>query len=556
MRMIAKRLICLLLTLVLISTVTACGILDSRLASNQTDYEVSDVDAGPSVAVEGEKIINIGVTDSFTDINPFVIDQTEIVKYAVGLFFLPLVELDENMNFQDMIADSITTEDNIHFIVHIDDNATWSDGKPVTAYDVEYSVLRYASPIVGNTMLSLYVFEGTDDETGFVEAGASSMDGLDVLDEKTIQFTTKQPMGLTTFQNSYGRYLYIMPKHIIEKIDEDELTSDTWFNKPDVISGPYFLTSYVPGNYISYAANADYWKGAPKIDKLNIKIVEGSQIYSELQSGRIDMTEPTMTTIPQEEYESIERLKNVRATYCLPITNQSVFIQTANLPDERVRQALLYGIDRQQLVDRLLKGHGEVTEGFLSSASPYYDASVQPVEYDPQKAQELLEVAGWDSTRVLRFYVNSGDSTFLNGVQSIVEQWAQIGINAEVIPTDLATLMQSVAGTTDYDLMAVQYVYAPIDPYTDVQWLLSGDESWTGYYDEEIAEVLGRTQLLNDAKEIGACYSVIDRKMQQDVPMFSAYVISAMSVVNNRVIGAEPRVYGLFNDIQNWDVAE
>lgn len=556
MRITKRRIACLLLALAMIGTVTACDASGRGAISDRTVYGPDDGNGGIAATVDGEKVINIAVTDSPGMINPFTIDQTEITKYAIGLVFLPLMELDKNMNFQGMLADSVTTKDNIHFIVHVDDSATWSDGKPITAYDVEYSVLRYASPVVGNTTMSLHVFEGTDDETGFVEEGASSMDGLTVLDEKTIQFTVKQPMGLTTFQNSYARYLHILPKHIIEKINEDELPSDDWFNHPDVISGPFFLTGYDQERYISYAANADYWKGAPKIDRLNLLIMEGSRIYSELQSGGIDLTEPTLTVIPQEDYESIERLKNIKVSYGLPVTHQTVFVQTANIPDERVRQALLCSIDRQQLVDNLLKGRGEVTDGFLSSVSPFFDASIQPIEYDPQKAQELLEDAGWDSTQVLRFYINSGDYTFVNGAKVIAAQWAQVGINAKIIEVDLATLMTEVAGTTSYDIMAVQYTYAPIDPYIDIQWLLSGEGSWTGYYDEEVAKALERTQKTNNMEEIKKSYAAINEKMQKDVPLFCAYVISGQSAVSNRMIGAEPSVYGFFNDVQNWDVTE
>ena len=76
-----------------------------------------------------------------------------------------------------------------------------------------------------------------------------------------------------------------------------------------------------------------------------------------------------------------------------------------------MRQALVYAIDRQKLVDELLKGHGEVVDGFLSSASPFFDEGITPISYDPEKAKELLAQAGWDGSQTLRFYVNSGDST-------------------------------------------------------------------------------------------------------------------------------------------------
>ncbi len=569
MKQLTKRLAILLLAIVMMLAVTACGGSGETAADNGTGTEGTDQSgdvgaegteqsgesAGPATVAEGEKIINIGVTDSLGGVNPFAIDQTEINKYALDLMFLPLMELDKDLNFQGMLADSITTEDNINFIVHVDDKATWSDGTPVTAYDVEYSVMRYASPIVANTTLLLYAFEGTDDETGFLEEGADSMAGLTVLDDKTIQFTSKYPMALTTFQNSYARYLHVLPKHIIEKFSESELASNDWFNHPDVINGPYFMTGYDADHYISYSANTNYWKGAPKIDKLNIRIVDGSQIYAGLQSGEIDITQPTMTAIPQEDYESIEALNNVKVVYGSPVTNQSAFIQTANIPDARVRQALVYAIDRQQLVDQLLKGHGEVVDGFLSSASPFFDASVEPMEYNPEKAKELLAEAGWDGSQTLRFYVNSGDNTFVNGAQVIAAQWAAVGINAEITTVDLATLM-TVAGTTDYDIMAVQYTYAPVDPYPDVSWLLGGEGSWTGYYNDEVAAALDGTQQTSNVSEIKDFYSVVNRKMQEDAAMFSVYVISAQGAVSNRVSGAEPSVYGFFNDVHNWDVTE
>lgn len=157
--------------------------------------------------------------------------------------------------------------------------------------------------------------------------------------------------------------------------------------------------------------------------------------------------------------------------------------------------------------------------------------------------------------QTLRFYVNSGDSTFVNGAQVLVAEWAAVGINVEVTTVDLATLM-TVAGSTDYDIMAVQYTYAPVDPYPDVDWLLSGEGSWTGYTDDSVKEALGGTQQTSDIEEIKGLYSVVDKKVQEDVPMFSAYVISALGAVSNRLTGAEPSAYGFFNDVQNWDIAQ
>lgn len=550
-----NRILSLLLAGVMALGLTACGASNAGAAADETgSAAVSTESASSGTAASGEKIINVGVTNTIGSLNPLLLNGGEINKYATGLMFLPLMELDADLNFEGMLADSITTEDNKNFIVHIDDAATWSDGTPVTADDVVYTALRLASPVIGNTAMMYYVFEGVGDD-GFVEEGAESIDGIQKVDDKTVQFTTKEEMPITTFENSYARYLLTLPKHVIEQYSEEELSTADWFNHPDVVSGPFIVTDFDVDHYISYEANKDYWKGAPKIDKLNIKIVDGSQLYAGLQSGEIDITQQTMSDIPQEDYESVEALDNVEVVYGSPVTNQSVFIQTKNVPDVKVRQAMLYAIDRQQILEELLNGHGEIVDGFLSSASPFYDDSLTPISYDPEKAKALLEEAGWDGSQTIRFYVNSGDSTFVNAASIIAAEWAAVGIKAEIQTVDFATLM-SVAGTEDYDVLAVQYTYAPVDPYPDVAWLLGGEGSWTGYSNDTLNEALTKSQLTSDPEETKELFSVVDKKVQEDVPMFSAYVISAQGAVSKRITGAAPSVYGFFNDVQNWDVVE
>ncbi len=547
------KIVSLTLAAVMMFMMAGCGASDGGAAGDGAS--VGDSAQGNTAAegaASGEKIVNIGITDSLGGMNPLTNDQTWVNKYAVGLQFLPLVELDEELNFQPMLADSVTTEDNRNFIVHIDENATWSDGTPVTAEDVEFTFLKLASPVIANPTLMLYAFEGVNDD-GFVEEGAESVEGVKVLDEKTVQFTTKYPIALTTFENTYAFYIHTLPKHILSQYSEAELSTLDWFNHPDVVSGPYRVTAYDVDHYISYTSNEQYWKGAPKIGKLNFNILDSSQIYAGLQSGEIDVTHHTMTAIPQEDYENIEALENVDVVYGSPVTNQSVFIQTANITDERVRQALVYAIDRNQILEQLMKGHGEIVDGFLSSASPFYDADIEPMSYDPEKAKALLAEAGWDGSRTLRFYVNSGDGTFVNAAQAIAAQWAAVGIKTEIQTVDLATLM-TVAGTTDYDLFAVQYTYAPVDPYPDIAWLLGGEGSWTGYGNDEINEALAATQTAESIDEMKGFYSIVDKKVQEEVPMFSAYIISGQGAVSKRLTGVHANVYGFFINVHEWDI--
>src|SRR5690606_31750244 len=117
---------------------------------------------------------------------------------------------------------------------------------------------------------------------------------------------------------------------------------------------------------------------------------------------------------------------------------------------------------------------------------------------------------------------------------------------------DIASLL-SIAGSGDFDLLAVQYTYTPVDPYTDISWLLSKG-GWTRYYREEVANALDITQKSTDMNEIIKQYRIVTDYTQQEVPMISAYIISALGAVNDRLENAVPDVYGTFINVHEWRV--
>ncbi len=536
-----KKIVSIVLTIILVISLTACG---SSNKSSETGKAVN------------EKIVNIGMTDTLSSINPLLMDATEILKYATSLQFLPLVELNSELEFEGMLASSITTEDNLTFTVNIDKDAVWSDGVPVTADDVVFTVLKLASPDLANASMALYAFEGIG-EDGFVTAGTTEIEGVKALDDKTVLFTAKYKMALTTFENTYGRYILTLPKHILKDVSDKELAAYEWFNAPTVVNGPYKATAVDLQHFVSYTANEKYFRGAPKINKLNIKIVTSAQLLTGLKSGEIDFVQQTTGNILQEDYEGVEALTNVTVNYGAPVTNQSMFFNTESVTDPRIRKAILLGIDRESIIDGFLNGKGEIVDGFLSSAGPFYDERIVPTAYNTDKAKELVEAAkadGYDTEKVLQFYVNSGDTTFTQVADYMVAKLLEIGIKVQVHTVDLATLM-STAGSKEFDILAVQYTYAPVDPYPDVNWLLSVD-GWTGYANDTISQALLDTQTTSDVNEIREKYYTINSIAQEEVPMISAYIISAMGAVNNRLTNATPDVYGSFINIQEWDVTE
>ena len=215
----AGRFLALALSAAMVLSSAGCAGKGGSQPSGQAESGQAGAGQTQAAAAGSGKIVNIGVTSSLNTLNPLLMDGVEMNKYATGLMFLPLVELDQNMEFEGMLADSVTAEDERNFLVHIDDKAVWSDGTPVTADDVVYTALRLCSPVIGNPAMMYYVFEGVGDN-GFVEEGADHVEGITRVDDKTVRFTTKAPMSLITFNSSYARYLMPLPKHVIENMSE------------------------------------------------------------------------------------------------------------------------------------------------------------------------------------------------------------------------------------------------------------------------------------------------------------------------------------------------
>ena len=545
MKKSGKLLLILIFTMMMATLLVAC----SKKNNDNNKGGSSDKD------VTQEDIVNVGVTDSLSSVNPLLQDGTEVVKYTTSLEFLPLVELNKDLEFVGQLAKDITTEDNKTFTIHLDERAVWSDGEPITSEDVVFTYLLWTSPEIGSVGMSMEKIEGTGDD-GYAEKGATSLSGVVAVDEHTVEITTKTEMALHSFKNIFGRYILILPEHILGEVPREDLLSYDWFNAPTVVSGPYFIKDVDLNHYVTLEANDNFFLGAPKIKNLNIKVVTASQLLAGLRSGELDLVQQTTGAILQEDYDSVRALDNIKVYDGTPVTNQSIFFNVERVTDVRIRQAIMYGIDRQTILNDMLKGQGEVIEGFLASAGPFYD-DVTPTAYNPDKAIELLneaEADGWDRSTQYTFYVNSGDTTFVNIASFIAAKLGEIGLNVKINTVDIATLL-SVAGTGEFDLLAVQYTYTPVDPYTDISWLLSKG-GWTRYHNDIIMDALYMTQKSTDIDEIIKQYRIVTDITQQDVPMISAYIISAIGAVNNRLKNVVPDVYGTFINVNEWEVVK
>ena len=428
---------------------TACG---GSGGANQTSAAAGG-SAETGAAAEtgstgGEKVITMAQTgdwDTFMPMNTTNAGADNVIE----LMFDHLMVINTDGTFGPRLADSWETneaQDKITY--HLNENAKWQDGEPVTAEDVVYSA-QVASSSEYNYLrrIRMKYFAGTD-ETGC----ETSTDSIEVaaLDDHTVEFTLKTPMDPAIIYALVNRDFFIMPKHLLDSISDADLVNDAFWQKP-IGSGPCIFDSMESGVSIEFKANKDYYLGAPDFDRLVFKKVQSTNLLSGLMSGDIDVLSAN-SQIPLADWEAAKNTQGIVTKSIPTFAYQYMAMNTArDYLTEDVRHAISLAINRQVIVDQLLQGEARIAIGPLAEDHPYFDEKLLPIEYDPEKAKSMLEAAGWDSNRELQVLVSTGNEVREKSAILIQQDLQKIGIKTKIQTLDFPTLLTN-ARNGDYDL--------------------------------------------------------------------------------------------------------
>ena len=449
---------------------TACG---GSGGANQTSAAAGG-SAETSAAAEagstgGEKVITMAQTgdwDTFMPMNTTNAGADNVIE----LMFDRLMVINTDGTFGPRLAESWETneaQDKITY--HLNENAKWQDGEPVTAEDVVYSAqVASSSEYSYLRRIRMQYFAGTD-ETG-CETGTDSIE-VAALDDHTVEFTLKAPMDPAIIYALVNRDFFIMPKHLLDSISDADLVNDAFWQKP-IGSGPCIFDSMESGVSIEFKANKDYYLGAPDFDRLVFKKVQSTNLLSGLMSGDIDVLSAN-SQIPLADWEAAKNTQGIVTKSVPTFAYQYMAMNTArDYLTEDVRHAISLAINRQVIVDQLLQGEARIAIGPLAEDHPYFDEKLLPIEYDPEKAKSMLEAAGWDSNRELQVLVSTGNEVREKSAILIQQDLQKIGIKTKIQTLDFPTLLTN-ARNGDYDLCFIGSA-GSVDPSESVPNVTAG----------------------------------------------------------------------------------
>ena len=430
---------------------------------------------------QGKSILKIGWAQNPSTINPFVgQDEEDYSLWAINWDLLV------NFSPKDLtpapgIAQSWDISDDKKTITfHLDPNAKWSDGKPITSEDVKYSL-----EVLGSKGA---LFTSYTDNISKIETPNAD----------TVVIQTKRPDARIVG----GLFIYILPKHVWGNVPVSDLTGSYDPKLPLVGSGPYVITDFEP-NRITKMDKNPYFRGPePKFDEIQF-IRYGNQDAAEraLQVGEVDMVpevsaagfarlgeQPNIETLKASSPAYTQMSFNSCSKKLCPDAQYNPAVQ-----DPAIRQATAYAVDRERINEIAARGTSFPAHGILPSFyKSFYELPAQDYPFDPEKAKQILDDAGWqdngDSPRTkgdeeasFNLYVRSESPYDIQAAKLVAEQAKAVGIdyNVQVVSTDKLydLTVRKVSGkpAPDYDTFIWGWGGDPYDPSFLLSILTTGE---------------------------------------------------------------------------------
>ena len=434
------------------------------------------------------------------------------------------------------------------------DDVKWSDGQALTAADVEFSVklALKASVINGIFPAAFLKVEGAKD---FKEDKADKVSGITVEGNK-VTFKLTAPVG--NFEQIMAQF-YILPKHKLESENPLELNNSKFWNSP-VTSGMYKVKEVSAGNFIEYDRNENYEKAKPKFDKVVYNYISDPVLA--LQDGKSYF----YTTNKPQEISQLDTVSSLTKKpidilfYRYFIVNLAGIDGKGNsaLANPKVREAILYAINREELSKSIFPEISEVNNTGVPTALDAYLKTANKYEYNPEKAKQLLKEANYDASKplVLTYYYK--DQASQDFMQAVSYQLDQVGIKNEVtqITSDATT---GLFKTRKYDLG-----YKGLSSF--------GYESWYGEYastntnfnnitngDTSFDELTKKLTEASDVKERNAILADLQKLEQEKLLKLNLFTFKNFLYLNTEKVSIPDDVqfgnpfYKFDYKFETWD---
>jgi len=535
----SPKLIWLLALLLLVS----CS--DNETAARQP-VETLPLSTTPA---HGDRMVDASIGDA-SNLIPMIAGDASSHAIA-GQLYLSLLKYDRNLDLTGQLAERWeVSDDQLSITFHLKKNLRWTDGVPLTSADCAFTLALIQHDHTQSAYKSDYAkvvrFE-TPDSLTF-----------------TVHYTEPYSPALSTWTS-----LAILPKHVFEN---EDIMNTTLSRKPKATSGPYTLADWQGQQSILLKANPNYFDGDVWISERLTRIIpDPATQFLELSAGNLDSmgltpmqysrlfeTKPVL----QRDYKRYKYLNFVYTYLGFNLTRKP-------FDDLRVRQALAFAIDRQELVDGVLMGLGETIATPYKPGTYWVNDKLKPRPFSVAKAKGLLAEAGWrDSdgdglldrdgqTFSFTILTNNGNKQRADTATIIQHRLKTVGIKVNVRLVEWSAFIENFINKRNFEAVLLGWSLSP-DPDQYNIW----HSSQTGarqfnfltYNNPKVDEALIAATRTFDKAERKKHYDIVQEEIYNDVPMVFLYAPYSLPAMHKRIYGIDPAPAGIGHNSEKWYV--
>lgn len=512
--------------------------------------KASDPSKNPSVATDRKDTLVIGVDAPDEVFNPLYAESA-YDKYVTNTMFEALLAVDgEAMPTEALAENYEISEDGLTYTFTLREGLKFDDGTPLTTEDVAFTYTAgcdasYDGPL---DFVNTTKIKGAK---AYKEGTASTVEGIKIIDERKISFTLEEVNADAIYDFTNFATGIISKAYYGKEYKQGNLDYIKAFHTKPVGCGAYKFIKSVAGQEVDLVANENYYLGKPNIPNLIYKVTSEDTRIQMLQSGEIDMD---MVTVNED---NVNQLKGA-GFLDLEIfpTNGYGYIgmnfKNAKFADQKVRQALAYGLNRADIVGAVYAGgFADVINVPQSKESWAYYAGDNDYAYDPEKAAQLLDEAGWkvgsdgirekDGVKLEIKFTASTPNPVNDAIIPVAQaNYKEIGVKFEAEQMDFNAVMEKVEnGTVEMYFMAWS-----LTPSADSTGLFGTDgaQNYTGYSNTKVDELLAKGLKETDIEKRKEVYKELYKELNKDLPYIFMYQRRDMWAINSRVKGFEGEI--------------